>query len=299
MTVAPPLPGPDPEPNYQIGPVTVSLSFASPEPEGSAVPPANSRVATALPPRHEPPADAETESVPKTVDPPPAADQPVAAAVVAALVEEKPAPEPSPFVAPMLKVERHPPLKDARLALGQSATVGRPLAAFGPAAGDCIAKPAWSAAFCVVAVDWPEPISAQFDVRAAEYHGAQAIVRVEGDHVVHYHALFPATSFAAVREYLVSRFGSPTESENPPMPTIRRPSQRNAVSRWRSHGVKDRATVLEVRAHDDLRGYLPDPAYGVVRLYADGARPVFGQLSTADLMLRRMRGTPINVGDVR
>jgi len=152
--------------------------------------------------------------------------------------------------------------------------------------------------FCVEPVDWPAEINAVFAVNSSLYRGAMAVARYEQESAVHYHAIFPTESFAAVVAYLERLYGSPTEQGDRMMAVVGQPRQPNPTVRWISIDGKTRETaVLEVRTFDDVRNFLPDTSFGAIRLFQANARPVFDILSPSDLLLLRMRQSTARVDD--
>jgi hypothetical protein len=229
----------------------------NPEPEPVAV------VAAPAPKPKEKPAAIETAAAP------------------VALVTAPPKPQPAP---------RREPLQDVTLSLGETMALGRPLMRDRLPAQSCIDRRSWPAVFCVEPVDWPADVAALFTVNSSLYRGAMAVVRYEQEGAVHYHAIFPTESFAAVVAYLERVYGPPTDRGDRMMAVVGRPRQPNPMVRWLSvDGTTRQTSVLEVRAFDDVRNFLPDMSFGALRLFRENARPVFDILNPSDLMLLRMR----------
>lgn len=247
-----------------------------------------------LPPS-PPPSPSPEPSVAAAPAPKPAAKPPSAApaptdtaATTVALMTAPPKPKPN---------LRREPLRDVALALGETAVLGRPLVR-GLPAQSCIDRRSWSAVFCVEPVDWPADVAPLFTVNSSLYRGAMAVVRYEPEGAVHYHAIFPTESFAAVVAYLERVYGPPTDRGDRLMAVVGQPRQPNPTARWVSVDATTRQTaVLEVRAFDDVRNFLPDTSFGVIRLFRENARPVFDVLNPSDLLLLRMRQSAVRVDE--
>ena len=69
------------------------------------------------------------------------------------------------------------------------------------------------------------------------------------------------------------------------------PKRFNKTLRWRAaEEGGNRYRVIEIREVDDLRWSAPpDIKHGVLRLYRDGARSIFENISTTDLLLLQVR----------
>ena len=68
------------------------------------------------------------------------------------------------------------------------------------------------------------------------------------------------------------------------------PAKENPTVRWRAVNPEMRRNViLEIRKTDDLRSILPAEGTGVARLYSYGDEMIFRYVSTADIMLMRMK----------
>jgi hypothetical protein len=224
------------------------------------------------------------------VKPPPAAPAATdTAATPVAVVTAPSRPKPIP---------RREPLRDVTLALGDTMVLGRPLMRDRLPAQSCIERRSWPAVFCVEPVDWPADVAALFTVNASLYRGAMAVVRYEPEGAVHYHAIFPTESFAAVTAYLERLHGPPTEQGERMMAVVGQPRQPNPMMRWVSvDGTTRDTAVLEVRAFDDVRNFLPDTSFGVIRLFRENARPVFDILNPSDLLLLRMRQSAVRANE--
>jgi hypothetical protein len=74
------------------------------------------------------------------------------------------------------------------------------------------------------------------------------------------------------------------------MHRIGAPAENNPTVRWRvANPAMGRDVILEVRKTDDLRSILPADGAGVIRLYSSGDQMIFRYVSTADIMLMRMK----------
>ncbi len=181
------------------------------------------------------------------------------------------------------------------LAFGKDGWIGKPLDPRKTEDGNCIVKRSVKSAFCVENIDWPDEIRSVFST-ASYYAGAgRAIVRYDespgGAEASQFHVLFPTRSFARLSAYFKSTLGPPSEIPEIWTAMLGEPKRFNKTLRWRSAIEKgDGFQIVEMREIDDLRWSAPpDIKHGVVRMYRDGARPIFQSLSTADLLLLQVR----------
>lgn len=265
------------------------LTFAVTQPAVRRAPGANARAMSDAPPEAvAPTVVAENVLKPLIAEPPAAVDLAnPAAELLAARPEPARAvpPKPAPF-----KPIRHSPLSDVPLALGKTATIGRPWPAENLPAHSCMIKKAWNAGFCVEPVDWPAAAAPIFDVSAPLYRGTMAVTRYEDGVARQYHTVFPAAMFGAAVGYFEDTLGPATEEDMKTVAMPGQPALRNPIRRWISvDSQTGRKTVIEVRGFDDLRNFIPDAEYGVTRLYEEGSGPVFEFLGTAELLLMRIR----------
>ncbi len=184
----------------------------------------------------------------------------------------------------------NPPLRGVALVLGSETGLGRPFDGDAQALGGCIERPNIQARLCVDPLDWPPALLDLMQPTDGTHSGADAIIRYDNDRATRVNVLFPSQAFQAVIEHLQSLYGPPTEQQM----TIRSlPGQtevRNTIVRWKSLAIEDSSgTILEVRAHDDLRHAHTDLRHGLVLLYRQGASPSFTQFNTVDLMVLRQR----------
>ncbi len=184
----------------------------------------------------------------------------------------------------------NPPLRGVSLVLGSDTGLGRPFNGKAQALGGCIERPNIKARLCVDPLDWPPALLDLMQPTDGTHSGVDAIIRYDNDSATRINVLYPAQAFQAVIEHLESLYGAPTEQQM----TIRTlPGQtevRNTIVRWKSFAFADTSeTILEVRAHDDLRHAHTDQRNGLVLLYRQGASPSFTQFNTVDLMVLRQR----------
>jgi len=114
---------------------------------------------------------------------------------------------------------------------------------------------------------------------------------------VQYHALFPAESFIRISKYLSEQYGE--ASEHPRIWTyiLGAPKRLNRTLRWRAPSANgDNYDILEIRSINDLRwSGLPQLEYGVVRLYREGAKPIFESVSISDLMMMQINNNRVQL----
>lgn len=281
-----------PAPAAILTPVPAApLSFAAPQPAVRRPPGANARAMSGAPPEAAAPTVvAENVLRPMIANPSAPSVEPAKSAVeIAARPDPADAapPRPAPF-----KPTHRPPLSGVPLALGQTATIGRPWPAANLPPHSCTIKKAWNAGFCVEPVDWPAAVLPIFDVNSPLYRGAMAVTRYEDGTVRQYHTVFPAAMFGAVVGHFENNLGPATEEDMKTVAMPGQPALRNPIRRWVSVDPQTgRKTAIEVRGFDDLRNFIPDAQYGVARLYEEGSGPVFEFLGTAELLLMRIKQT--------
>jgi len=184
----------------------------------------------------------------------------------------------------------HPPLNGTVLNLGDNLHLDRPFVAGEQAPEGCVEKPTQNARFCLDPVQWPAALSGRFAGSDVIYKGGQAIIQYDANKAVQAHILFPSAQFIDVVEHLRNRFGTPTEEAFINIPIPDTGPVMNTVVRWHSINSTDKTeTILEVRAHDDIRSPFPDADHGFVWLYHKGDQPIFRTISMLDLMVLRKR----------
>lgn len=281
---------PPPASTVALTPVPAApLTFAQAQPAVRRAPSSNARAISDAPPEAAAPTIVAENVLKPLIAYPSAPTADLAKPTVELAARPEPAravpPKPTPF-----KPIRHPPLSDVPLALGKTATIGRPWPAENLPAHSCMIKKAWNAGFCVEPVDWPAAAVPIFDVSAPLYRGTMAVTRYEDGVARQYHTVFPAAMFGAAVGYFENSLGPATEEDVKTVAMPGQPALRNPIRRWISVDTQTgRKTVIEVRGFDDLRNFIPDAEYGVTRLYEEGSGPVFEFLGTAELLLMRIR----------
>ena len=161
-------------------------------------------------------------------------------------------------------------------------------AAFG--ANDCISQPVNGSVFCLVKFEWPAEAKTFFEADTAFTKPGEGIVRYENGAASRAYTVFNAVDFPGVVKHLQYRFGPPMEREVNWIHMLEAPKLPNTTFRWISIDASRRQkTILEVRNYDDLRRSFADFSHGMVRIYADGSRPIFKHLTTMDLMILQRR----------
>ncbi|MBT3305147.1 MAG: ankyrin repeat domain-containing protein [Alphaproteobacteria bacterium] len=204
------------------------------------------------------------------------------------------APRPTPRPAATIQTaQAAPPAAFARVVaapqrridpvLGRSLRLGKSKA--GERADVCIDKGSVHLLFCIEPVDWPEKIADAFQVRSSIYTGAQAIVHYDSGRASQIHTLFPARHFEAIAAYLAESLGASGAQSDSWAIMPGEANRPNRIVRWRGPGT----SILEIRQVDDLRwSSVPDTKHGVVRIYAEGAAPLFRYVSWSDFTLARI-----------
>ena len=152
----------------------------------------------------------------------------------------------------------------------------------------CVTKKNGYVHFCAQTIKWPDHIRAQFKTNGNLYQGTQAIGRYDGKKLSHIHATFFETGLKDVISYLEDRFGPPVEILHNTVAPFEGTPRKNPTFIWREKDYalsKGKNVNLEVRRFNDVVGGFPDMKHGFIRLYADGALPIFPQVSSSELML--------------
>ena len=156
---------------------------------------------------------------------------------------------------------------------------------------NCVVKPAWQSHFCIQPSRWPAEIQGAFGAQVFFSGGGASIVHYIDGNAAQYHGLYPTKSFDLIKTYLVSKYGTPTETPEIWTALLAEPKRRNLVHRWTAI-AKDGGPdiVLEIRQIDDLRwSSPPDKTNGLIRMYRKGDQSIFRLLTTADLLLLQVR----------
>lgn len=207
---------------------------------------------------------------------------------------QAPAPEPlvavaDPTPAPAAKEELtpaapSPSLADKPIRFGDGIVLGMAE----PADASCFDRDG-AGRVCIIPVAWPADLEPFFKVNSALYRGSKSIARIDADGRIDVvFGLFPAENFDRIAGQFVLEFGGAEKTEVP-MALIGAPKARNRVLRWTRLDENGKPVILELRGNDDLRDILPDEVHGVVRLYREGAQPLFHDLQTTDFLLHAMR----------
>jgi hypothetical protein len=181
--------------------------------------------------------------------------------------------------------------KPIRLGLGSVGRIGKVRNLHDMDDGSCIWKPGKNTAFCIESIDWSNDIKSAFQKSSHYASGGRAIVRYDNGQSSQYHVSFPAKSFALIANFLKQKLGVPSETPDVWTSMLGEPNRFNKTLRWRV-AAKDGGVhqMIEIREIDDLRwSSPPDLKNGVVRLYKEGAKPVFSSLTSADLLLMQLR----------
>ncbi len=180
---------------------------------------------------------------------------------------------------------------EEKLILGFEGNLGRALP-FGDDPGEhCLRRLSGRTWICLESLGWPSVIADAFMARGVPEGRTKAIVRYDAEQATQYRVSFPAESFDRIRFHFEYLLGPPNDVPEVWVPLFAEPKRKNRVIRWVAEKVGDKPpAVLEMREIDDIRWMeSPDKTNGVVRLYRDGAKPIFSMIMTADLRLIEVR----------
>ncbi|MGY9014607.1 MAG: hypothetical protein ACKVG9_04845, partial [Rhodospirillales bacterium] len=154
----------------------------------------------------------------------------------------------------------------------------------------CVEKTRHNILFCLERVPWPSGISKTLRSPLSLMGDNMAMIRYDGGKASQIHLNFPTDAFDKLVEYFEKKYRPPTEYPKILMRRIGVPAKENSTVRWRVVNPETRRDViLEIRKTDDLRSILPSEGTGVARLYSYGDEMIFRYVSTADIMLMRMK----------
>ena len=180
---------------------------------------------------------------------------------------------------------------EKKLVLGIEGNLGRAMP-FGDDPGEhCIRRLSGKTWICLESLGWPAVIADAFMSRGVPEGRTKAIVRYDSEEATQYRVSFPARSFDRIRFHFEYLLGPPNDTPEVWVPLFAEPKRRNRVIRWVAETTGGQPpAVLEMREIDDIRWMeAPDTINGVVRLYRDGAKPIFSMVMTADLRLIEVR----------
>ncbi|MEQ8667499.1 MAG: hypothetical protein RIC16_17395 [Rhodospirillales bacterium] len=171
---------------------------------------------------------------------------------------------------------------------GENDHLGRKLAHAEPAVA-CAEKNGGGTHVCPEATAWPAELVTLFGVAAGEF--PESIVRYDDRAASQYRAAFPAGNYERLVDGIRQRLGEPTKITEILSPVLGMGRQTNRIARWvSSEETALGKAILEVRSIDDVLWNLPpDLAHGVIRLYFEGAQPIYATVSRADMRLVRIR----------
>ncbi len=180
------------------------------------------------------------------------------------------------------------------LYLGDEQHLGRAYGSDSDPATACATRRGGVTWVCPEATSWPAEISRAFV--PAKDGLIEALVRYDGAEASHYRASFPTANYDQLLAYFQSRLGAPTRNPEVWSPIVGAAKEENRVALWVAREEDERGrAILEIRSIDDLRWMAPpDPENGVVRLFYEGAKPIYSLVTNADLRLlevRRMTAT--------
>jgi len=151
----------------------------------------------------------------------------------------------------------------------------------------CLKKPD-DVRICLHDLNWPKELGKWFNVDTVFYDGPRSLVLYQGNQLKQIHVLFRRSGFEEVDSFLTREL---TDAGQTGALKRRESSQvylghKHRIVTWR--GLKGSwPDTLEIRELDDQRwSTLPDEQHGVIRVYKDGADPVFKHVSSADFMLQ-------------
>jgi hypothetical protein len=225
------------------------------------------------------------------------AKAPVAPAIEEKLPEEiTPASENSASYANLPLPDPPPPVQaisisqNVNLIVGTKNNLGQKLNIELVEDNKCVAKTEQNILFCLERILWPDHIKKMLKSPLSLMGDDMAMIRYDGGKASQIHINFPTDRFDKLINYFEKKYGPPTEYPKILMHRIGAPSQENPTVRWRvANPAMGRDVILEIRKTDDLRSILPADGAGVVRLFSSGDQMIFRYVSTADIMLMRMK----------
>jgi len=183
------------------------------------------------------------------------------------------------------------PIIEEKLVLGTDGNLGRAIPFTDEIDNHCVRRHSGRTRVCLESLGWPTEIADAFTNRGSTEQHPRAIVRYDAEEATQYRASFPTGNFERIRFHFEYLLGPPTEMANVWVSLFAEPKRKNRVLRWVAAPTDDLpAAILEIREIDDMRWMeFPDKTRGVVRLYRDGAKPIFSMIMNADLRLIEVR----------
>jgi len=195
-----------------------------------------------------------------------------------------------PLPAPPPPVQAISISQNVNLVVGAANSLGQELTVELVEESKCVEKTEQNILFCLERVVWPDPIRKILKSPLSFMGDDMAMIRYDGGKASQFHINFPTERFDRLINYFEKKYGPPTEYPKLLMHQIGAPPKENPTVRWRvANPAMGRDVILEIRRTDDLRSILPADGTGVVRLYSAGDKMIFRYVSTADIMLMRMK----------
>ena len=171
---------------------------------------------------------------------------------------------------------------------GEEDRLGRKLTHVDPSRA-CAERNRGGTHICPEPTVWPVALAALFGATGDGF--PESIVRYDDRSASQYRAAFPAANYERLVTGMSERLGEPTKVTETLAPVLGMARQTNRIARWvSSERTEHGKAILEIRSIDDVLWNLPpDIAHGVIRLYFEGADPIYAAVSKADLRLVKIR----------
>jgi len=148
----------------------------------------------------------------------------------------------------------------------------------------CFTKNRGTIAFCTTPTRWPDPIARYFEVSTHLYKGTRAIVQYEGSVATRLYVIFKGDGFQNVVNYYENQYGPATNSFVRNTRLLSKTVENKSYI-WRKENPQEGLVeILEIRQIADTRGPTPDMDNSMIRLYFEGSREIFSQVSDLDFM---------------
>ncbi|WP_419797206.1 MAG: hypothetical protein ACNI26_12815 [Terasakiella sp.] len=194
-----------------------------------------------------------------------------------------PTPAPTPDTPPSPPKPIDPRLVKAEFGLGSDIKLGQ---------GDndlskqakCFTKNRGTIAFCTTPTRWPDAIARHFEISTHLYKGTRGIVQYEGNIATRLYGLFKGDGFQNVVKYYENEYGPATNSFVRDTRLLSK-TVKNKSYIWRKENPQEGLVeIMEIRQIADTRGPTPDLDSSMIRLYFEGSREIFSQVSDLDFM---------------
>lgn len=148
----------------------------------------------------------------------------------------------------------------------------------------CFTKNRGTIAFCTTPTRWPDPIARYFDASTHLYKGVRAIVQYDGSIATRLYSVFKSDGFNEVVAYYENLYGPATNTFTRTTRLLKETVENKSYIWRKTNTTEGLVEVMEIRQISDMRGPNPDLEHSTLRVYFEGSRAIFSQVSDLDFM---------------